>query len=100
MSFFNNLCQINFNFSHATRQGTKDLVTKTTKCLKNFTDFVAKGGRVSVICDNFIVFLVYRYIRRLCIIIFRQEHKLQAERVRNEFRATMQRYDNIQKVTF
>ncbi|GIY21040.1 syntaxin-12 [Caerostris darwini] len=55
---------------HATRQGTKDLVTSTTKCLKRLTVVVAKAGR---------------------------EQRLQAERVRNEFRATVQRYDTLQK---
>ncbi|CAL1272511.1 unnamed protein product [Larinioides sclopetarius] len=55
---------------HATRQGTKDLVSSTTKCLKSLTNVVARAGR---------------------------EQKLQAERVRNEFRATVQRYDTLQK---
>ncbi|GFT95947.1 syntaxin-12 [Nephila pilipes] len=55
---------------HATRQSTKDLVSNTTKCLKSLTFVVKKGNR---------------------------EHKLQSERVRNEFQATVQRYDTLQK---
>ncbi|KAG8195134.1 hypothetical protein JTE90_013606 [Oedothorax gibbosus] len=58
------------NKIHDTRQGTKDLVSKTTLKLKVLTDFVKKGSR---------------------------EHKLHAERVRNEFKAHVQRYDTIQK---
>lgn len=55
---------------HSTRQSTKDIVSNTTKCLKMLTFLVMKGNR---------------------------EQRLQAERVRNEFRATVQRYDTLQK---
>lgn len=56
---------------HATQLSTKELVGSTTKFLKELTSIVSNGGR---------------------------EHRLQAERVRNEFQATVQRYDTLQKL--
>ncbi|XP_054723261.1 t-SNARE domain-containing protein 1-like [Uloborus diversus] len=58
------------NKIHSTQQNTKNLVSNTTKFLKELTVIVTKGGR---------------------------EHRLQSERVRNEFHATVQRYDTLQK---
>lgn len=55
---------------HTTQQSTKELVSSTTKFLKELTVIVTKGSR---------------------------EHRLQSERVRNEFQATVQRYDTLQK---
>lgn len=55
---------------HATQQSTKELVNSTTKFLKELNAIVAKASR---------------------------EHRLQSERVRNEFQATIQRYDTLQK---